>query len=149
MTTTTARKVYIEDVKEGMEIPSLEKVPSTQQLVQWAAGSGDFYQIHYDLEFARSTGLPGLIVHGALKHAFLGQMLWDWVAPSGGKIKRFGCSYRGMDYPGQKEVCRGIVKRVYQQDGEHLVDLEIWVENAEGQKTTPGSATVSLPSRGS
>lgn len=149
MTTTTARKVYIEDVKEGMEIPSLEKVPSTQQLVQWAAGSGDFYQIHYDLEFARSTGLPGLIVHGALKHAFLGQMLWDWVAPSGGKIKRFGCSYRGMDYPNQKEVCRGIVKRVYQQDGEHLVDLEIWVENAEGQKTTPGSATVSLPSRGS
>jgi hypothetical protein len=134
MTTATAQKVYIEDVKEGMEIPKLEKTPSTQQLVQWAAGSGDFYQIHY--------------VHGALKHAFLGQLVWDWVAPSGGKIKRYGVSYRGMDYPMQTETCRGIVKRVYKENGENLVDLDIWTENPEGQKTTPGTATVSLPSRG-
>jgi acyl dehydratase len=148
MTTATAQKVYIEDVKEGMEIPKLEKTPSTQQLVQWAAGSGDFYQIHYDPEFAKSTGLNGIIVHGALKHAFLGQLVWDWVAPSGGKIKRYGVSYRGMDYPMQTETCRGIVKRVYKENGENLVDLDIWTENPEGQKTTPGTATVSLPSRG-
>ena len=61
------------DVKEGMEIPVLKKNCSTQQLVQWAAGSGDFYQIHYDQDFAKGTGLKGIIVHGALKHAFLGQ----------------------------------------------------------------------------
>jgi acyl dehydratase len=148
MATAAAQKVYIEDVKEGMEIPQLVKDPSTQQLVQWAAGSGDFYQIHYDTEFAKSTGLSGIIVHGALKHAFLGQLLWDWVAPSGGKIKRYGVSYRGMDYPAQRMTCRGTVKRVYQENGENLVDLDIWTENPDGQKTTPGTATVSLPKRG-
>ena len=106
-----ATQVYWEDVQEGDEIPQLKKNCSTQQLVLWAAASGDFYQIHYDQDFARATGLKGIIVHGALKNAFLGQLLHDWA-------------------------------------GEGLVDLDIWTENPEGQKTSPGTATVALPSRG-
>lgn len=132
------------EVTEGMEIPTLKKNCSTQQLVQWAAGSGDFYQIHYDKDFAMSTGLPGLIVHGALKHAFLGQLLHDWVGNSG-RIKKFGCSYRGMDYPTKDILCKGVVKRKYEENGEKLVDLEVWTEDFEGKKTTPGFATVRLP----
>lgn len=142
-----ATQVYWEDVKEGDEIPQLKKNCSTQQLVLWAAASGDFYQIHYDQDFARATGLKGIIVHGALKNAFLGQLLHDWVGEQG-RIKRFGCSYRGMDYPNQNILCRGVVTRKYVENGEHLVDLDIWTENPEGQKTSPGTATVALPSRG-
>lgn len=129
------------DITEGMTIPELKKNCSTQQLVLWAAASGDFYQIHYDQDFAKGTGLPNIIVHGALKHAFLGQLLHDWLGRSG-KIKRFGCSYRGMDFPNQDIICKGIVTRKYEENGEKLVDLEIWTENPEGRKTTPGSATV-------
>ena len=135
------------DVTEGMSIPELKKNCSTQQLVLWAAGSGDFYQIHYDTEFARSTGLTGVIVHGAFKHALLGRMLHEWVG-YGGKVKKWGVSYRGMDYPGQEMICKGVVTAKRQEDGEHLVDLDIWTANPEGQKTTPGTATVVLPSRG-
>jgi acyl dehydratase len=132
-----------DSVEIGMEIPQLKKNCSTQQLVQWAAGSGDFYQIHYDKDFALSTGLKNIIVHGALKHAFLGQLLHDWVR-NDGRIARFGCSYRGMDYPNQDILCRGIVRGKREENGQKLVDLEIWTENPEGQKTTPGTATVRL-----
>jgi acyl dehydratase len=133
-----------DDVKEGTEIPQLKKNASTQQLVMWAAGSGDFYQVHYDLPFAKSTGLDNIIVHGALKHAFLGQMLHDWIGNEG-KIVKFGCSYRGMDFPDQDLVCHGLVTKKYEKDGQKLVDLEIWTENPEGRKTSPGTATVALP----
>jgi len=126
-----------------MELPELKKNCSTQQLVLWAAGSGDFYQIHYDLEFAKSTGLDGLIVHGALKHAFLGQLLHDWIGNEG-RIKRFGCSYRGMDVPNQDIMCRGKVVKKYEENGEQLVDVQVWTENPEGKQTTPGTATVRL-----
>jgi acyl dehydratase len=143
-----AQQVYWEDVHQGLEIPSIIKNPSTQQLVQWAAASGDFYQIHYDQDFARGNGLKSIIVHGAFKHAFLGQMLHEWVRYEG-RVKRYGVSYRGMDVPGQQFICRGVVTRTYVEDGEGLVDLEIWGENAEGQKTTPGTATVVLPRRAS
>ncbi len=142
-----ADQVYFEDVNVGDEIPKLVKNCSSQQLVFWAAGSGDFYQIHYDKDFAQGTGLPGIIVHGALKNAFLGQLVHDWVAPAG-FVKKFGCSYRGMDYPNQDIVCRGVVTGKRQEIGESLVDLDVWTENPQGQKTSPGTATVRLPARG-
>jgi acyl dehydratase len=131
------------NVSEGMEIPQLKKNCSTQQLVIWAAGSGDFYQIHYDKDFAVGTGLSNIIVHGALKNAFLGQLVHDWIGSSG-HIKKYGCSYRGMDYPDQDIVCKGVVRRKYEEGGEKLVDLEIWTEQADGTKTTPGTATVAF-----
>ena len=153
--------VYWEDVKEGDEVPQLVKNCSSQQLVQWAAGSGDFYQIHYDQIFAKGTNLQDIIVHGALKNAFLGQLLHDW-AGDGGRIKKYGCQYRGMDYSQQEIICRGVVTGKKVEDGEHVVELEIWTETGEptnaddgrprnpvGQKTTPGTAVVVLPSRGS
>ena len=132
------------EVQEGMSIPELKKNCSTQQLVVWAAASGDFYQIHHDDQFAKNTGLSGIIVHGALKNAFLGQLVHDWIGNTG-KIKKYGCSYRGMDFPDQDITCKGVVTRKFEENGEKLVELEIWTENGEGKKTTPGTATVVLP----
>ena len=131
------------EVQEGMSIPELKKNCSTQQLVVWAAASGDFYQIHYDDQFAKNTGLSGIIVHGALKNAFLGQLVHDWIGNSG-KIKKYGCSYRGMDFPNEDINCKGVVVKKYEENGEKLVDLEVWTENPAGQKTTPGFATVAF-----
>ncbi len=56
-----SKQFYFEDVEAGSEIPSLEKEPSTQQLVKYAGASGDFYQIHYDKDFALKNNLqsPG------------------------------------------------------------------------------------------
>jgi len=140
------QQVCFEDVSEGQEIPSLKKNCSTQQLVQWAAASGDFYQIHYDKDFAQSTGLKGLIVHGALKNAFLGQLLHDWIGEKG-QLRRFGCSYRGMDEPNQDILCRGMVTKKYRENGKNVVELDIWTENPDGKKTSPGQAIVTLPGK--
>ena len=142
-----ANQVYYEDVNVGDEIPKVVKNCTTQQLVMWATGSGDMYQIHYDKDFAAGNGLPGVIVHGALKNAFLGQLLHDWIRDDG-RIKKYSCQYRGMDVPGQDITCRGVVTGKRQEDGKNLVDLDIWTEKPDGEKTSPGKATVILPSRG-
>ena len=140
-------QVYFEDVNVGDEIPTLKKNCSTQQLVMWAAGSGDFYQIHYDKDFAQRTGLKGLIVHGALKNAFLGQLLHEWAGEQG-HVRKFGCSYRGMDEPDQDILCRGVITKKFSDDaGRNCVELDVWTENPQGKKTSPGTALVTLPSR--
>ncbi len=64
-----------------------------------------------------------------------------------GWLRKLGAQYRGMDQPGVKIVARGKVSKKYTEGGDHMVDCEIWLENAKGEKTTPGSATVMLPSR--
>ena len=141
-----ADQVYWEDVTEGMDIVPLVKEPTTQQLVKYAGASGDYYQIHYDMEFAQGNELDGVILHGALKNAFLGQLMTQWIGPEG-FLKKLSCQYRGMDFPGQTITGKGMVTRKYQEQGQNLVDCEIWLENPEGRKTTPGGATVALPSR--
>jgi acyl dehydratase len=141
-----SRQFYFEDVEVGSEIPALEKEPTTQQLVKYAGASGDFYQIHYDKDFALKNNLPGVIIHGALKNAFLGQLMTDFIGELGW-LRKLSVQYRGMDQPGTKVVCKGRVTRKYVEGGNHLVECEIWLENSQGEKTTPGSATVVLPSR--
>jgi acyl dehydratase len=141
------KQIYFEDVAEGTPIGPIEKDPTTQQLVKYAGASGDFYQIHYDKDFALKNNLPGVILHGALKNAFLGQLMTDFAGELGW-VRKLSVQYRGMDQPGTKVVCKGRVTKKYTQGSDHLVDCEIWLENAKGEKTTPGSATVILPARG-
>ena len=141
-----ADQVYFDDVQEGMELPTLRKDPTTQQLVMYAGASGDYYQIHYDLEFAKNNGLPNVILHGALKNAFLGHLVTDWIG-EWGTLKKLSVQYRGMDVPGSPAYVKGVVKKKYVQDGENVVECEIWVENHEGDHTTPGYAVATLPSR--
>lgn len=123
----------------GQEIPELVKHPTTRQLVQYAGAQGDFYEIHYDQDYARSVALPGVILHGLLKAAFLGQLVTDWLGDTG-VLESFEVSYRGIDVPGKPYRCRGVIKRI---DGDR-VELEVWGENPDGTRTTVGSATVKL-----
>ena len=139
-------QIYFEDVSDGQEIPKIVENCDSQRLVLWAAGSGDYYQIHYDNDFAQKTGLPDRIVHGALKHAMLGRLLHEWVGDEG-RVRRFACQYRGMDDVDKDVTAKGIITGKRTEDGQNLVDLEVWTEDPDGKKTTPGTATVALPSR--
>jgi hypothetical protein len=152
-----ADHLYWEDVEADSEITPLPKVATTQMLVRWAGASGDFNPLHYDTAFAQSQGVSGPIVHGALKRQWLVQLVTDWMGDLG-RLRRFSCQYRAMDYPrsmktmaepeeGETWLCRGKVTRKYEEDGHHFVELDIWLENGQGEKTTPGKATVKLPSR--
>jgi len=137
-----------DDVREGTALPPLVKTVTTRQLVKYAGASGDYNEIHYDKDYAQSTGLAGVIVHGALKNAFLAQLVTDWIGVQG-TLRKLACQYRGMDVPGDRLTCQGRVLKRYVQDGQRLVDLELWLENSKGEKTTLGSATVELPAGGS
>ena len=139
------KQLFYEDVTEGMEM-SLSKQPTERQLVMWAGASNDLYELHYDKDFARSTGVPDVLIHGRLKAAFLGQLITDWIGEKG-SLRKLTCNYRGMDFPGKELLCKGTVTKKYTKDGENFVECEVWTENTKGEKTTPGTAVVILPSR--
>ena len=127
------------NLEVGQELPELVKNPTTRQLVQYAGASGDFYEIHYDQEYARSTGLPGVILHGLLKAGFLAQLVTSWAGKQA-RLKTFEVSYRGLDLPGRPCRCRGVVKSV---DGA-TAELDVWTEDPDGNRTTLGTVTVQL-----
>jgi acyl dehydratase len=127
------------NLEVGQDLPELVKNPTTRQLVQYAGASGDFYEIHYDQDYARSTGLPGVILHGLLKAGFLAQLVTSWAGKQA-RLKTFEVSYRGLDLPGRPCRCRGVVKSV---DGD-TAELDVWTEDPDGNRTTLGTATVRL-----
>ncbi|MCX6021336.1 MAG: MaoC/PaaZ C-terminal domain-containing protein [Chloroflexi bacterium] len=148
MTTQARRQAYFEDYEVGSEIPKLVKGPmTTQMMMRWGAAVGDYYQIHYDPNFARDVAkLPSIIVHGTNKFGILGQFLTGFVGDEGW-VRKIAVSYRAMDYPADTITARGVVTNKYEQDGQAFIELEIWTENPKGEKTTPGSAVVMLPKR--
>jgi acyl dehydratase len=150
-------QIYWEDLEVGTEMPPLPKIATSLMLVKWAGASGDFNPHHYETEFAMTQGTGGVIVHGLLKHAWLIQFVTGWMGDEG-TLKKFSCQYRGLDFPrkmqtmgepveGETWNCKGKVVKKYVDEDQHCVDLEIAVENGKGQVTTPGTATVALPSK--
>ena len=112
---------------------------SVRTLVQYAGASGDFYEMHYDLAFARERGHAELSVHGLLKAAWLGQLVDDWFHGRG-RVVSLDVSYRGMDFRDQPVTCGGEVTR---RDGS-TVEVALWTKNADGETTTTGSAVIEI-----
>ncbi len=139
-------KLYFEDVQVGQPVPQLVKHPTTRQLVMWAASGEEYYEIHYDKDFAKSKGFDSVIVHGMLLISFLGQMITDWIG-DWGTLKKLYSSNRGITFPRQDVTCKGKVTRKYIENGENYVDCDIWLETEKGEKTVVGNATITLPDK--
>ncbi len=127
----------------GTEIPTLIKGPITRtQLALFAGASGDHNPIHLDEEEAKSGGLPGVIVHGMLMMAVLGQAINNWSSQA--KVRKFSNRFAAMAVPGDTISCFGVIAGKRQEGGETLVDLEIRAENQKGDILLKGLATVAV-----
>ena len=139
-------QIFYEKVQIGDTIGPLDKEVTTRQLVQYAGASGDYYEIHYDKDFAVQNELPGIIVHGALKNAFLAELVTNWMGEEG-KLLELTCQYRGMDVPNDTLRCEGTVSGKSKENNHNIVECDLWITNGKSEKTTFGSAKVSLPTR--
>ena len=89
---------YYEDINVGQTIGPFVKNIDRKQLVMYAGASLDFNEFHYDDDVAKKAGHKGIIIHGALKSAWLAKLLVDF-AGNEGNLKKFNVSYRGVDFP--------------------------------------------------
>jgi len=153
-----ARQIFYEDIEVGTEVIPLAKIATTTMQVKWAGAIGAFGPLFYDEVFARAHGVGKPIIPGTLKRAWLAQFMTDWIGGEG-VLKKLACYHIKMDYPrhmktasepeeGETWWCKGMVTTKYEEDDNHYVECEVWVENGRGEKTVVGNATVILPSRG-
>ena len=138
-----SEKSFYNNIRVGEEIPLLIKEPTLRTAVKWACASGDFHEIHYDYDYAEYAGLPGVIVHGGVIFSYISQMITDWVSQYG-VIKKIGCSYRGLFFPGEPVICRAKVIKKYIENGEYRVECDTWAENPGGEKLATGKVVVTL-----
>ncbi|MBI3967007.1 MAG: MaoC family dehydratase N-terminal domain-containing protein [Chloroflexi bacterium] len=104
-------------------------------------------RVHWEDDFARRVGVPGAYDYGWQRIAWLSNLVTNWQGDAGW-LKQLSVQLRRFNVVGDTTWCRGKVVNKRVEDGEHVVDLELWCENQRGEITAPGSATVVLPSRG-
>jgi acyl dehydratase len=138
--------LFFEDVEVGTHIPNVVKKVNLLQLIRYSAATWNFYLLHLEREFAYKKGFRDTNIHAPLYGAFLATMMTRW-AGDPGRLKRLQYAVKVMGFPGDTLNGKGMVVKKFRDGGENLVDCDIWVENQDGVKVGPGSATISLPSK--
>lgn len=104
-------------------------------------------RVHWDAEWARRAGNPASYDYGRMRETWLIHLCTDWMGDDAW-LWSLDCQFRKFNYVGDTHWMRGTVTRKYLADGDRpAVDCEIWGENQRGERTTPGHATILLPSR--
>lgn len=140
-------KLSFDDLAEGQtrEMPLVENLTRTQ-IVQYAAGSGDFNPIHHDETFAtKAAGYPSVFAHGMLTMGLTARLLTDWLGD--GVLRSYGVRFVKQVWPGDSLKATGVVKRLEAKGPEGLVEIEIVTSNQKGEPVVTGTATAVLPRR--
>jgi hypothetical protein len=104
-------------------------------------------RVHWDPELARRAGNPTTYDYGRMRETWLIHLCTDWMGDDAW-LWKLDCEFRLFNYVGDTQWLRGTVARKYLADGGRpAVDLDLSAVNQRGDVTTPGHATVLLPSR--
>src|ERR1700674_3687720 len=104
-------------------------------------------RVHWDPAFARRAGNPTTFDYGRMRETWLIHLCTDWMGDDAW-LWQLACEFRRFNYVGDTHWMRGRVVRKYLADGDRpAVDVELSGENQRGEATTPGRATILLPSR--
>jgi acyl dehydratase len=101
---------------------------------------------HAEKQMAREVGMPGGYDVGTQRVSWLGHLMTNWVGDDG-FVRRLYVEVRRPNIFGDVSWCRGTVVDKRIEDGMHLVELAVRIENQLGDITADGTSIVELPSR--
>ncbi|MBM3222979.1 MAG: hypothetical protein FJZ47_04130 [Candidatus Tectomicrobia bacterium] len=139
--------LYYEDIAIGDEIGPLERTVTLEQVQTFLAirstrpGPTRFT----DEAQARSEGLPGPIVPGAVNTAMVAQLLTGWSPTI--RLKKLEVSFRQVVRHNTLLEIKGVVTAKQVVDQEPQVECDVFMENDEGAVHVMGHAIVVLPMR--
>jgi hydroxyacyl-ACP dehydratase HTD2-like protein with hotdog domain len=132
----------IRDILVGDVLPQRQHTPSNVSLFLYNAAVWNPHRIHYDAPYAtEGEGHAGIVIDGPLQGDWITQTVLNWLGPDDDLV-RFSYQNRVAAYLGETLVSGGAVVAV--DVAASLVQLDLFVVNAAGTLTTPGTATVFL-----
>ncbi len=139
------QKLYFEDVSEGDQAPERSRVLNRTDLVMYAGASGDFNPMHHDEVKAIAAGQPSVFGHGMFSMGFLGTAITDYVGI--GNVRRFRVRFAKQTWPDEKLSTKIVVTAKRVDGADHLIDLGVRLENADGEEKVVGEATAVVGTR--
>ncbi len=104
-------------------------------------------RVHWDPEWARAAGNPAIYDYGRMRETWLVHLCTDWMGDDAW-LWKLSCEFRAFNYVGDTHWLSGEVTRRYLAEGDRpAIDVTLRATNQRGEVTTPGTATILLPSR--
>jgi acyl dehydratase len=146
---------FWEDVNVGDAARPVVKGPlNITDMICWYSGGGHTYQAlerahrhrkRHPADAYRDGKTGGYDV-GPQRVSWLGHLMTNW-AGDDGFIRRLTVQVKRPNIFGDVSWCRGKVVDKRIEDGAHLAELSLAIENQLGETTAEGSSIVELPSR--
>jgi hypothetical protein len=112
-----------------------------------AGANRDFQPIHHNTEISQAQGAPEMYANNVFIQGMWERTVREFIGLDG-RIRKIGpFRMRIFNTVGMAVGTKGTVKRKWRENGENLVELEIWSENPQGTSVGPGPVVVTLPSR--
>lgn len=142
MTSTANDVAWLEP---GTELEPLVRETDFDNWNRYAAVNDEFVPIHMDDEAGRAAGMPGAFGMGNLQWSYLHNLLRSFLdhLAGQGRIVSLTCEFRAPNLKGSV-TARGTVTGVRHEDGNTVVNLDVWTENADGKPIAKGAATVEI-----
>ena len=133
-----------EDVSEGETIPRVTTEVSLKRVIMDAAATWDYFPGHHNVDYAREQGQKTIYINTMFFQGWIDRVITDWAGPETAIARRKMTMQRSI-YAGDTMFGEGKVTRRWVDDeGRHLVDVDIAVGNDDGI-VCPASATIVLP----
>ena len=101
---------------------------------------------HWSDRAARAEGEPCAFLFGVLTRYLMARLTTNW-AGDDGFLRKYNWRHIARNPVGDTVIGRGKVTDKRVENGEHFVDLKVWLENLRGNITEVATATVSLCSK--
>lgn len=118
----------------GLYPPNELNVPDTVQ------------RLHWEPARARELGLVTSYDYGGMREIWMTHLLTDWMGDDAW-LRNLRVEHRKFNYIGDTTWVTGEVVGKRAEGTDRLVDIELRCTNQRGEVTTPGTATIMLPSR--
>ena len=135
-----------EDVDVGHDLQTLALTLSSDEVKRYAVAARMPGGRFMSDEEARQEGLPGQIVPGNMSLALFSRLIAQSLP--GATLKKLSATFRGLVHPGRPLVVRGVVTEKHCTDHGDLIECDLVLESAEGDRWVTGTATVQFPARG-
>ncbi|MFF0817239.1 MaoC/PaaZ C-terminal domain-containing protein [Rhodococcus sp. NPDC003318] len=123
----------------GQQLPARVFGPVTMtDIVRYQGASGDMNPMHHDDELARSAGFPAAFSVGMLGAGWLAGYCTEHFGED--TVRRFRTRFTNLVYRGDELVASAEVVRLFERDGEDLVELAIALRKLDGAVVVEGSA---------
>jgi len=133
----------LEEIDVGDELPLLKLSLSGEAVRAYAEAARMPGGRFTSDEEARKEGLPGQIAPGNMSLALFSRLLAEALPDA--KLLRLSGTFRALVRPGTELLVRGVVTERHAHEGGDVIECDLVLESAAGDRLVTGTASLRLP----